>query len=145
MRILIADEEAVHRFLLEKFLKKWGFEVIGTDSGSEAWQILCQDHGPRIAILGWQLPGMDGIEICREMRRIAERPYTYILMLSARAQQADIQMGLAAGADDYLTKPYSPRELQGRVLAARKAVKSAVGIPLFRQSAPGNTAIASVR
>ena len=118
MRVLIADEEPPHLFLLEMFLKKWGHEVISTDSGTEAWKVLQQENSPRLAILDWQLPGMDGIEICREVRRTEEQPYKYMLLLTARAQKTDMLRGKAAGADDYMTKPYDPEELRERLLAA---------------------------
>lgn len=121
MRVLIADDETVHTFLLEMFLTKWGYEVVSTDSGTEAWRILCEENSPRIVILDWNLPGMDGVEICQSLRR-AERaggqPPTYVLLLTARTQRSDLKKGMAAGADDYLTKPYEPAELQERLLAA---------------------------
>lgn len=125
MRILIADDEPTHLFLLEMFLKKWGYEVRSVDSGAEAWRILDGVNSPRMAILDWQLPDLDGVEICRRLRQSPDRPYTYILLLTARAQQADIRKGLDAGADDYLTKPYDPEELQKRILAARTFLGSA--------------------
>ena len=135
MRILIADDEPVHLFLLEMFLKKWGYEVIGVDSGSEAWRILDGEDSPRMAILDWEMPGLDGIEICRAVRRSEKRPYTYILLLTARAQKADIQKGLAAGADSYLAKPYDPEELRKRLLAACKQLESTVEIAPFEGDA----------
>ena len=143
MRILIADDEPAHLLLLEMFLKKWGYEVISTDSGGEAFQILREGNSPRMAILDWQLPGMNGIEICRALRWSEERPSTYILLLSARAQKADILHGMASGADDYLTKPYHPEDLKEKLLAAHKAVESAADIPRFHEGVPGNAAVAS--
>ena len=144
MRMLIADDEPTHLFLLEMFLKKWGYEVLSADNGGEAFRILCVENSPRMAILDWQLPGMNGIEICRTLRRSKERSYTYILLLSARAQKADILNGMASGADDYLTKPYHPEDLKEKLLTARKAVESA-DIPLFGEAVPGNAAIVYVR
>ena len=135
MRILIADDEPVHLFLLEMFLKKWGYTVISVDSGSEAWRILDGEDSPRMAILDWEMPGLDGIEICRAVRRSEKRPYTYILLLTARAQKADIQKGLAAGADGYLAKPYDPEELRKRLLAACKQLESTVEIAPFEGDA----------
>ena len=137
MRILIADDESVHLFLLEMFLKKWGYEVVSVDNGREAWQILEGQVKPRMAILDWELPEMDGIEICRAVRRSAAPPYTYILLLTARAQKADIQKGLAAGADDYLTKPYDPEELRNRLLAACKHLETTAAFAPCERGACG--------
>ena len=146
VRILIADDEPVHLFLLEMFLKKWGYQVICVESGNEAWQILDGEDSPRMAILDWQLPGMDGIEICRAVRRSEKRAYTYILLLTARAQKADIQMGLAAGANDYLIKPYDPEELRKRVLAACKQLESPADLPSSEDNRnPGDAGIVAVR
>ena len=130
MRALIADAEAVHTFLLEMFLTKWGYEVSSTDSGTEAWEILCEENSPRIVILDSDLPGMDGLEICRELRRnqSGDQAHTYILLLSAHAQQSDFQTGMAAGADDYLAKPYDPAELQKRLREACDFVQSSAQV-----------------
>lgn len=122
VQVLIADDEPHHLFLLEMFLKKWGYEVIGTDSGTEAWQILQRENSPRMIILDWQLPGMDGIEICRGLRRSEVQPHKYLLLLTARAQKTDMLAGLAAGADDYIAKPYDPEELRGRLFTACQTV-----------------------
>ncbi len=125
LRVLIADDEPAHVFLLEMFLKKWGYDVISTDSGTEAWQILRPKDGPRLAILDWEMPGMGGLEICEKVRKAEEHPYIYILLLTARAQQTDILKGTAAGADAYVTKPYDPEELRGRLLIACRILESA--------------------
>ena len=144
MRILIADDEPVHLFLLEMFLKKWGYDVISVDNGSEAWRILNGDDSPRMAILDWELPGLNGIEICRAVRQSEKPPCPYILLLTARAQKADIQKGLAAGANDYLTKPYDPEELRRRLQAACKHLESAVELASCENSARGNAGIVAV-
>lgn len=130
MRVLIADTEAVHTFLLEMFLTKWGYEVSSTDNGAKAWEILRGKDRPRIVILDSDLPGMNGLEICRELRRTEQSrdEHTYILLLTARAQKSDLQKGMAAGADDYLTKPYDPEELQKRLLAACNFIQGSVQV-----------------
>ena len=118
MRVLIADDEPIHLFLLEMFLKRWGYDVTSCRSGSEAWKILQWRNSPRLAILDWQLPGKDGIEICAEVKKAGRQPYKCIILLTARALEEDILKGKEAGADDYITKPYDPDELQRRLLAA---------------------------
>ena len=145
VRILIAEDEPVHLFLLEMFLKKWGYEAISADNGREAWRVLDGEDSPRIAILDWEMPGLDGIEICRAVRRSGGRPYTYILLLTARAQKADIQKGLAAGADDYLTKPYDPEELRKRLLAGCKQLESTAEFAPFEGAARGDAGVVPVR
>jgi diguanylate cyclase (GGDEF)-like protein len=82
--------------------------------------ILQANDSPRLAILDWVMPGRDGIEICREVRKQNKRPYIYILMLTAKVRKEDIVEGLEAGADDYLIKPYNPYELRARLRAGRR-------------------------
>ena len=124
MKILVADDEPSILFLLTMFLKKWGYEVIAADNGTEAWQVLQQEDAPRLAILDSKMPGIEGVAICREIRKRTEQPYVYIMLLTAQAQKADIQTGLAAGADDYLTKPFEPEDLRTRLLAGRRLLES---------------------
>jgi DNA-binding response OmpR family regulator len=125
VQVLIADDEPVHLFLLEMFLKKWGYKVVSTDDGTQAWRILQTGSSPLLAVLDWQLPGMDGVEICRAVR--TGQRYKYILLLTARAQKTDILKGMEAGADAYLTKPYEPNELRDRLQAASQRVSNVAG------------------
>jgi two-component system cell cycle response regulator len=120
MRILIAEDDPVSRRLLEIKLRQWGHDVIVTVDGSEAWSVLKQPDAPPLAILDWMMPGMDGVQLCREVRRRTQRPYTYLLLLTARGQKADIVHGMDAGADDYLTKPFDTHELLARLRAGER-------------------------
>lgn len=120
MRILAAEDEPVSRSLLENFLQQWGYDVITAMDGNEAWSVLQQDDAPKLAILDWMMPGMDGVRICREVRRRAPDRYTYILLLSAKSQKGDLLEGMNAGADDYVTKPFDPDELRARLRAGRR-------------------------
>jgi len=120
MRILIADDDLVSLRLLHTRLVEWGYKVTGVSDGQKALQVLQGPEAPRLAVLDWVMPGMDGIEVCREVRRRARKPYIYILMLTARGKKQDIVEGLEAGADDYLIKPYDPLELRARLRAARR-------------------------
>jgi diguanylate cyclase (GGDEF)-like protein len=101
-------------------LGKWGYEVITTDDGTAAWQALQRPDAPQLAILDWMMPGMDGLQVCREVRQLAREPYVYILLLTARSQKEDIIAGMEAGADDYLTKPFDVHELQVRLRAGQR-------------------------
>jgi len=104
-------------------LKKQGNEVEATVNGAEAWEAMQQSDAPRMAILDWMMPEMDGIEVCRRIRaRETDQP-PYIIMLTAKSEKADIVAGLEAGADDYLAKPFDPRELHARVDVGRRILE----------------------
>ena len=120
MRVLIAEDDPVSRRALEAILLKWGYEVVTCSDGSEAWQMLQSPESPQLAILDWMMPGMDGAEICREVRRRQKVPYVYLVMLTARSQREDVLLGLEAGADDYLIKPFDSLELKGRLRSGRR-------------------------
>jgi len=120
MKVLIAEDDAVSRRMLESALMKWGYEVVLARDGTEAWQILQSAEAPQLAILDWQMPGMDGLEVCRKVRSREETPYTYIILLTARDQKEDVLTGMDAGADDYLTKPFDPHKLQVRLRAGQR-------------------------
>lgn len=114
-RILIAEDDPVSRRVLEVFLKKWGFEVTVATTGIEALQLLERMDAPRLAILDWMMPGMEGVQVCQKVRESKNRAYVYILLLTARAQKDDLLQGLESGADDYLTKPFDSQELRARL------------------------------
>lgn len=122
MKILAADDDAVSRRLLTLLLERWGYEVIPASDGEKAWEILQQPDAPRIAVLDWMMPGLDGVEICRRVRA-AKRDYSYLILLTAKEQKTDIVEGLDAGADDYVTKPYNQAELRSRVSAGERIIR----------------------
>jgi len=123
VKILAAEDDRTSRLLLESVLKKWGYEVVSACDGNEAWAALQAEDAPRLAVLDWMMPGMDGIEICRKVRAQDERHPTYIILLTALGRKEDIVQGLEAGADDYVTKPFDSRELQARVRAGQRVVE----------------------
>ena len=114
-RILVAEDDPVSRRLLEVFLVKWGFEVVLAATGLEALQLLERMDAPRLALLDWMMPGMEGVQVCRKLREFKDRPYVYVLLLTARTQKEDLLQGLDSGADDYLTKPFDSQELRARL------------------------------
>jgi two-component system, cell cycle response regulator len=120
MRALIAEDDPVSRRMLKTFLSKAGYEVVVATDGLEAWALLQQPDAPRLVILDWMMPRMDGIQLCRKIRNWTESFYIYIVMLTARTQSQDILDGLEAGVDDYLTKPFNPQELMVRLRAGRR-------------------------
>lgn len=120
MRILVADDDAFSLRLLEAFLVRCDYEVVLAHDGAEAWKILQQDDSPKLAVLDWSMPGMDGAQICRELRKQSERAYVYIVLLTAMSDEAEMIAGLEAGADDFLTKPFKGNELKARLRTGRR-------------------------
>ena len=123
MKVLIADDDSVNRRILESFLHKWGYQPLSATDGDEAWKILQKDDAPRLVILDWMMPGLDGVQICRDLRKRGDAAYTYILLVTAKFQKADIIEGLEAGADDYISKPFDANELRARVRAGRRILE----------------------
>jgi diguanylate cyclase (GGDEF)-like protein len=137
MRVLIADDDRVSRRLLRAILEKNHCEVVEAEDGSGAWAALQKPDSPRLAILDWMMPGMDGTQICNGLRKRTSELYVYVLLLTTKNLKADVISGLEAGADDYLTKPFDVEELlarlrigkriidlQGKLIAAREALRN---------------------
>ncbi len=123
MRILLAEDDAVSRRLLQAVLEQWGYEVILASDGAQAWEILRDDGAPSLAILDWVMPKMDGVEVCRRLRTDADHPYVYAILLTGRSEARDVVQGLDAGADDYITKPFDSNELHVRLRAGRRILE----------------------
>lgn len=121
MKILVVDDEAPLVHLIERYLLRDGFRVEATGDGARAVDIV-RDQNPAVVILDLGLPGMDGVEACRRIRMFSD---CYIIMLTARAEEVDRLIGLSVGADDYVTKPFSPRELVLRVKAMLRRPRGA--------------------
>jgi len=120
MRVLIADDEAVTRRSIEALLAKWGYEPVVASNGDEAWQILQREDAPRLSVLDWMMPGMDGVAICKSLRALKAEPYPYVILLTGNDRKEDVVSGLEAGADDYLTKPFDTYELKARLRAGER-------------------------
>ncbi|MFH1277857.1 MAG: response regulator transcription factor [Candidatus Eisenbacteria bacterium] len=115
MRVFIADDDLVSRRTLEVTLKKQGFEVEIACDGKEAWEGLQKENAPKLVILDWMMPHMDGVDLCRKLREIETSEPVYIILLTAKSEKSDIIEGLEAGASDYLVKPFDPGELRARI------------------------------
>ena len=120
MKVLVAEDNPVFQSMLRALLTKWGYDVVPARDGLEAWRILESANPPRLAILDWMMPGMDGVELCRRVRAAGREPYIYILLLTARTESEDLVQGMEAGADDYLTKPFNREELRVHLRAGRR-------------------------
>ncbi len=115
MKILVADDDMVSRRMLEKTLHSAGYEVVAVQNGLEAAAQLCKNDGPRLALLDWEMPELDGPRVCRHVRRNKDLGYVYMILLTSKGLKADVVAGLSAGADDYLTKPFDTEELKARL------------------------------
>lgn len=122
-RVLVADDSAISRRLLEAVLGRWGYEVVSVQDGTKAWEILQEEDAPRLAILDWMMPGLSGPEVCRLVRERGRPHYTYLILLTARNDKADLIAGMEAGADDYLVKPFDTNELKVRLGPGRRIIQ----------------------
>jgi phosphoserine phosphatase RsbU/P len=123
MRILIAEDDNASRRILQLMLTKWGYDLVVTKDGNEAWQALQIPDAPRLAILDWMMPGKDGVEICRKMHESSSGDPKYFILLTSKGRKEDIVSGLEAGAYDYITKPFASEELRARVQAGERILR----------------------
>lgn len=123
MKVLIADDERISRLKLQTMLTSWGYEVTPAQSGIEALEVLSLDNSPRLAVLDWMMPGMDGIDVVREIRHTPPSVPPYLILLTSLDSTDDTVRGLDAGADDYIKKPFKPQELRARLQAGSRIVE----------------------
>lgn len=122
-RVLIADDDPISRRLLEAALLRAGYAVQAARDGDEAWAMLTAPGAPRLALLDWEMPGVDGPELCRQLHARPDAPYVYVLLVTGRGGTEDIVAGLESGADDFLTKPYAMPELRSRLRAGERILQ----------------------
>jgi two-component system, OmpR family, response regulator MtrA len=115
-RILVADDDVDIRELIEFKLSTLGHEIVAVSDGAAAVDV-CRDHKPDLAVLDVMMPGMSGLDAIRMIRSDEAMADIPVILLTARAQESDVETGFESGADDYITKPFSPRELASRVQA----------------------------
>jgi sigma-B regulation protein RsbU (phosphoserine phosphatase) len=126
MRILVAEDDAVTRRILEVTLRGLGWDVVTASDGNAAWRLfetLKGEDAPELAVMDWMMPGLEGIEICRRLRATPGFELVYVILLTSRGDKEDLAAGLAAGANDYITKPFDPVELEARVRVGERMVK----------------------
>jgi diguanylate cyclase (GGDEF)-like protein len=121
IQVLIAEDDKLCRTILEKNLKKWGYETISAVDGKEAWKLI-QEKNIQIAILDWIMPKIDGLELCKKIRGNKWDEYIYLIMLTVRNKQSDIRKGFSAGVDDYITKPFDTHELKARLQTGKRII-----------------------
>ena len=123
MKILVADDDSVSRLMMKRILQQSGYEVITAENGRQAVHELAHEGGPRLALIDWMMPEMDGPSVCREVRRTHNDLYVYMLLVTSKESSDDVVRGLEAGADDYLTKPCHPAELKARLHTGRRILQ----------------------
>ncbi len=122
MKVLIAEDDPISRVLLQGHLQKWGHEVTAASTGAEAWRLFEAGSFP-LVVSDWMMPEMDGPELIRRIRACSRPGYVYVILLTARAQKADVVLGMEAGADDFVTKPFDREELRVRLRAGERIVQ----------------------
>lgn len=136
MQILIAEDDLTTRKVLETLLARWGYDVVTVGDGLAAWELLRSEEGPRLAILDWMMPGRNGVDICREirLRQVVQDRYLYIILLSSRSTKEETVIGLEAGADDYIAKPFDPPELLMRVRVGQRILDLQAALVAAKES-----------
>ena len=120
--VLVADDDAVSLRVLEGTLRGWGHEVTVARDGLAAWDVLQRPDRPRLAVIDWMMPGLEGPEVCRRARALGRAVPTYLILLTAKDQTDDVVAGLESGADDYVTKPFDRQELRSRLRVGERMV-----------------------
>jgi len=124
MKVLVADDESVSRRLLESAIFKFGYSVVSVQDGESAWAALHEGpESPRLAVLDWNMPGLDGPTLCKQLRQQPPAAYVYTVLLTSRDSSGDMVIGLDSGADDYLVKPFDPGVLRARLKAGERMVR----------------------
>lgn len=122
MRILIADDNNFYRRALQLTLEEWGYEVVAAANGMAAWDVLSGPTPPKLAVLDWMMPGLDGPEVCRRLRGLHRNEPTYVILLTSKSGKANAVAGLESGADDYIIKPFDRDELRARLRVGLRIV-----------------------
>jgi len=123
MKILLVEDSYLERTKLGCFLTDWGFDYVAVGSGTEAVKLLESTDPPDLALLDWLLPGMDGIDVLRRIRKLSHGTYVYTVMLTAKSHKQDRIKAMEAGADDYLSKPVDPPELRSRIMVGKRILE----------------------
>ena len=123
MKLLLVDDDPVSLRRLSAILGKEGYIIDAVENGQEAWEEIISDNPPDIAVLDWMMPGYNGVELCRMVRKRKRQKYLYIIFLTSKDTAEDIVEGLDAGADDYIKKPFNPQELKVRIRVGKRILE----------------------
>jgi len=143
LRVIAADDDPASRELVNYLLENWGFDVCPASNGVEAWELLQAQDVPTIVILDWNMPGLDGLEVCRRMKALKRVHYVYVILLAAKHGIQYVVEGLGSGADDYICKPFDPAELEARLLVAERIISFQAGLIISQRRTALATRIAS--
>lgn len=128
LQVLVADDEAVSRTVVGAMLKKAGYPVVFASDGEQAWRKLSEADAPSLAVIDWEMPGIQGPDVIERLRARQSQAPTYVILLTSRDASADIVRGLRAGADDYVTKPANEDELIARVSVGARVVQLQIAL-----------------
>jgi len=122
MKVLIAEDDVTSSTILNAILTRWGYEVMATADGESALAAMLQPEAPQLALLDWIMPGMDGPAVCQELKKLKCGDPVYLILLTSKSERRDIVLGLEAGADDFISKPYDNDELHARLLVGKRII-----------------------
>jgi diguanylate cyclase (GGDEF)-like protein len=131
VRILVADDDLGSRLVGQSSVEALGHTCLTAVDGDEAWRLFC-DYKPEVLVTDREMPGLNGVQLCRAIRAAAGDTYTYIILVTSAGDNSDVLSGMEAGADDYLTKPLDPFALQAKLLAARRVTSLHAQLALYR-------------
>ncbi len=121
MKVLIAEDDPVSGLVLERTLQRWGYEIARANDGEQAWELYAAEPFP-LVITDWMMPRVDGLELCRRIRKSSTGRYTYVILLTAKSQKSELVEGMNSGADDFITKPFDSAELYARLRAGERVI-----------------------
>lgn len=133
MKLLVAEDDLTSRSMLAAITQKWGYDVIATEDGEAAWQTLLKSDAPRLLLLDWEMPGINGLELCQRMRQQETNDPPYIILLTSRNETSDVVEGLEQGANDYIVKPFQTQELHARLQVGKRMLNLQNELRLLRE------------
>ncbi len=123
MKVLVADDDSTSRRVLLSVLTKWGYETVSAEDGEQALRIMGEPDAPRLALVDWMMPKMDGLEVCRNLRARDDDQPVYVIIVTSRSEKHHVVQALVSGADDYISKPFDTSELEARVGVGKRVVE----------------------